>query len=183
MLMAASEGQVLIDGRWREAASRRSLPVVNPSDGETFAAIARAGAEDVDAAVAAARRSLEADWGRMPAFERGRILARLGQLVLERVDELAMLEARDVGKPLRQARADAVALARYFEFYGGAADKVHGQTIPYHAGYTVLTLREPHGVTGHIIPGTIRCRSSGAASARRSRWATPACSDPGRTRR
>ena len=127
--MQISDGQVLIDGRWREAAGG-SLPVVNPSDGETFAEIARGSAEEVNAAVDSARRALEGDWGRMPAFERGRILARLGQLVSERVEQLAALEARDVGKPLRQARADAVALARYFEFYGGAADKVHGQTIP-----------------------------------------------------
>ena len=166
--MQISDGQVLIDGRWREAAGG-SLPVVNPSDGETFAEIARGGAEEVNAAVDSARRALEGDWGRMPAFERGRILARLGQLVSERVEQLAALEARDVGKPLRQARADAVALARYFEFYGGAADKVHGQTIPYHAGYTVLTLREPHGVTGHIIPWNypmqILGRSVGAALA------------------
>ena len=58
----------------------------------------------------------------------------------------------DVGKPLRQARADALALARYLEFYGGAADKLMGETVPYQGGYTVFTLREPHGVTGHIIP-------------------------------
>ena len=86
-----------------------------------------------------------------------------------RVEALAELEARDVGKPLRQARADALALARYFEFYGGAADKVHGATIPYLPGYTVLTLREPHGVTGHIIPWNypmqILGRSVGAALA------------------
>ena len=121
--MAASEGQVLIDGRWREAVGG-SLPVVNPSDGETFAEIARGGAEEVNEAVEAARRALEGDWGRMPAFERGRVLVRLSQLISDRVEELAALEARDVGKPLRQARADALALARYFEFYGGAADKV-----------------------------------------------------------
>jgi aldehyde dehydrogenase (NAD+) len=166
--MQISEGQVLIDGRWREAAGG-SLPVVNPSDGEVFAEIARGGAEEVNAAVDAAHHALAGDWGRMPAFERGRTLARLGQLVSERVEQLAALEARDVGKPLRQARADAVALARYFEFYGGAGDKVHGQTIPYHAGYTVLTLREPHGVTGHIIPWNypmqILGRSVGAALA------------------
>jgi aldehyde dehydrogenase (NAD+) len=163
------QGQVLVDGHWREAAGGATIPVVNPSDGEAFAAIARAGAEDVDAAVAAARGALAGEWGRMPAFERGRILARLGQMVLAQVDDLAMLEARDVGKPLRQAKADALALARYFEFYGGAADKVHGETIPYHAGYTVLTLREAHGVTGHIIPWNypmqIMGRSVGAALA------------------
>ena len=92
---------------------------------------------------------------------------RLGQLVLEHVEQLAMLEATDVGKPLTQARADAVALARYLEYYGGAADKVHGETLPYLDGYTVYTLREPHGVTGHIIPWNypmqIIGRSVGAA--------------------
>jgi len=73
----------------------------------------------------------------------------------------------DVGKPLKQARADAIALARYMEFYAGAADKIAGETIPYMDGYTVYTLREPHGVTGHIIPWNypmqIIGRSVGAA--------------------
>jgi aldehyde dehydrogenase (NAD+) len=163
------EGQILVDGRWREAAGGETIPVVNPSDGARFGELARGTDADIDAAVEAARAALEGDWGRMAAFERGRILARLGQLVLEQADRLALLEARDVGKPLRQARADALALARYFEFYGGAADKVHGQTIPYQSGYTVLTLREPHGVTGHIIPWNypmqILGRSVGAALA------------------
>jgi aldehyde dehydrogenase (NAD+) len=85
------------------------------------------------------------------------------------VDDLARLEAMDVGKPLTQARADAIALARYCEFYGGAADKVMGETIPYLDGYTVYTLREPHGVTGHIVPWNypmqIIGRSVGAALA------------------
>jgi aldehyde dehydrogenase (NAD+) len=163
------EGQVLIGGTWREADGGGTIAVVNPSDGTRFAELARGTASDVDAAVVAARAALDGEWGRLPAFERGRILARLGQLVLGQVEELALLEARDVGKPLRQARADALALARYFEFYGGAADKIHGQTIPYQAGYTVLTLREPHGVSGHIIPWNypmqILGRSVGAALA------------------
>ena len=80
------------------------------------------------------------------------ILSKIGFAVAEKADYLAELEARDVGKPLRQAKADALALARYLEFYGGAADKLMGETIPYLTGYTVYTLREPHGVTGHIIP-------------------------------
>ena len=83
---------------------------------------------------------------------RGRLLMRLSARVAQGVDELTALEQRDCGKPTRQARADAVALARYFEFYGGCCDKVHGQTLPFAAGYTALTLREPHGVTGHVIP-------------------------------
>ncbi len=159
--------EILIGGSWRGAAA--TLPVENPSDGSTFAAIARGGAGEIDAAVAAARTALDGDWGRMPAFERGRCLARLGALVTGRIDALAALEAADVGKPLTQARADAVALARYCEFYAGAADKVMGETIPYLDGYTVYTLREPHGVTGHIVPWNypmqIIGRSVGAALA------------------
>ena len=128
------------------------IPVEDPSTGEVIGQIAGGGAQDVDAAVAAARAALDGDWGRMTAAERGRILARIGHAVEADVDRLAELEARDVGKPLKQARADVLALARYLEFYAGAADKLHGETIPFLAGYTVYTLREPHGVTGHIIP-------------------------------
>ena len=117
----------------------------------------------------AAESALQGIWGKTTAAERGRILARLGHLVLEHTDELATLEAQDVGKPYKQARADVLALARYMEFYAGAADKLHGQTIPYLDGYTVYTLREPHGVTGHIIPWNypmqIIGRSVGAALA------------------
>ncbi|NOE26647.1 aldehyde dehydrogenase family protein [Ruegeria sp. HKCCD6157] len=159
----------LIGGRWIRAAADDSLPLINPSDGTEICRIARGSEADIDAAVQAARSALNGDWGRKAALERGRILTRLGQLVLERVDDLARLEAMDVGKPLTQARADAVALARYCEFYGGAADKVMGETIPYLDGYTVYTLREPHGVTGHIVPWNypmqIIGRSVGAALA------------------
>lgn len=159
--------QCLIGGQWLPAAGGDTLPLVNPSDGSHLCDIARGSAKDIDAAVGAAEAALNGDWGRMTALERGRILTRIGQLVLERADELAALEAMDVGKPLTQARADAVALARYCEFYGGAADKIHGETIPYLDGYTVYTLREPHGVTGHIVPWNypmqIIGRSVGAA--------------------
>ncbi len=159
----------LIGGQWIAPTSGKTLALVNPSDGSAICQIARGGAADIDVAVQAAETALTGDWGRMTALERGRILTRIGQLVLERVDQLAALEAMDVGKPLTQARADAVALARYMEFYGGAADKVHGETIPYLDGYTVYTLREPHGVTGHIVPWNypmqIIGRSVGAALA------------------
>jgi aldehyde dehydrogenase (NAD+) len=159
--------QILIDGTWRPASD--TLPVEDPSTGQEIARIARGGAEDIDAAVAAAQAALGGAWGRCTAAERGRLLARLGQLVEAHEDLLTEVEARDVGKPLAQARADARALARYCEFYGGAADKVHGTTIPYLDGYTVYTLREPHGVTGHIVPWNypmqIIGRSVGAALA------------------
>ena len=142
-----------IGGDWRPAAQGMNLDVLCPSDGRPFAQIARSGAADVDAAVSAARTAHDSgDWGKLAAVERGRLISRLGALVLDHFDELAGLEARDTGKPISQARADITATARYFEFYGGAADKVHGDTIPFLAGFTALTLREPHGVTGHIIP-------------------------------
>lgn len=159
----------LIGGQWRPAGTAETLPLTNPSDGKEICRIPRGGPDDIDAAVRAAQAAITGDWGRMTALERGRILTRIGQLVLDRVDDLARIEAADVGKPLTQARADAVALARYMEFYGGAADKVHGETIPYLDGYTVYTLREPHGVTGHIVPWNypmqIIGRSVGAALA------------------
>jgi aldehyde dehydrogenase (NAD+) len=141
-----------IGGEWVLPNGQQTLPLENPSTGEIIGRIARGTERDIDLAVLAARAAMDGEWGRMPAAERGRILTRIGQKVLERADDLARIEAMDVGKPLKQAKADALALARYMEFYGGAADKVHGETIPYQAGYTVYTLREPHGVTAHIIP-------------------------------
>src|SRR5271170_7163660 len=158
-----------IDGRWVAARSGARLPVEDPSRGFEIGAIARGTSADVDAAVGAAERALAGEWGRLTATERGRLLMRLADLVRDRVEELARIEAIDVGKPIKQGRADALALARYMEFYAGAADKVMGETIPYLDGYTVYTLREPHGVTGHIVPWNypmqIAGRTVGAALA------------------
>jgi aldehyde dehydrogenase (NAD+) len=163
------EAKHFVGGDWALAAGGESIDVIDPSDGQPFARIARGNAADVDAAVAAARRAYDGAWGLLSAAERGRVLYRLSMLVAARGEELAQLEARDTGKPLREARADAAALARYFEFYAGACDKLHGATLPYHAGYTVMTVREPHGVTGHIVPWNypmqIFGRSVGAALA------------------
>ena len=161
--------QLFIAGEWRGAQQGETLPLENPSDGSTLCEIARGRLADVDAAVAAAQAALDGEWGRTSHAERGRLLSAMSRKVLEQLDTLARLEALDVGKPLQQARADVLALARYLEFYGGAADKVHGQTLPFAQGYTALTLREPHGVTGHIVPWNypmqIIGRSLGAALA------------------
>lgn len=159
----------LIGGRWAPCDSGQTMALINPSDGSTLCEIACGATSDIDRAVDAARTAFDGPWGKATAVERGRVLQKIGALVLENIDELAKLEALDVGKPLTQARADVVALARYMEFYAGAVDKLHGQTIPYLDGYTVYTLREPHGVTGHIIPWNypmqIIGRSVGAALA------------------
>lgn len=132
--------------------SGRTIAVIDPSDGQPFEDIQRGNAEDIASAVSAARQCYETVWRKTPAVERGRLLARLSALVLEHGMELSALEQRDCGKPTKQAQADTLALARYFEFYAGACDKLHGDTIPYQDGYSVLTWREPHGVTGHVVP-------------------------------
>lgn len=141
----------LVDNEWIE--TEGSLPVIDPSDGSTIGTIAAGGAKEIDAAVAAARRAFDGgDFSRLTATERGRLLSRLAEAITDNAERLAVMESRDTGKPLKQAKADMVAAARYFEFYGGAADKVHGDTIPFMAGYAVQTMHEPYGVTGHIIP-------------------------------
>jgi len=158
-----------IGNRWVAPAGGETLPMIDPSSGAPFAAIARGNAADIDSAVRAAQGARDGAWGRLAPAEKGRLLARLARAILDHADELAFIEARDCGKPLKQARADAAACARYFEFYGGACDKFHGETIPYPAGFTVLTWREPHGVTGHVIPWNyplqIFGRSAGGALA------------------
>ena len=130
----------------------RTLPVIDPSDGQPFDDIQRSDERDINDAVRAARRCFEGPWSALSAAERGRLLMALSRKVAEHADELAAIEQRDCGKPTSQAAADAAALARYFEFYAGACDKFHGETIPYQNGYSVFTWREPHGVTGHVIP-------------------------------
>ena len=130
----------------------RTLPVIDPSDGQPFDDIQRSDERDIDDAVRAARQCFEGPWSALSAAERGRLLMALSRKVAEHADELAAIEQRDCGKPTSQAAADAAALARYFEFYAGACDKFHGETIPYQNGYSVFTWREPHGVTGHVIP-------------------------------
>src|SRR3954452_4529678 len=150
---ATTTFQNLIGGKWLDASDGRTLDMISPSDGRAFARIARGTKQDVDSAVAAARQAFdEGIWGRMTAVERGRLMSKLGEAILARHEELSQLEARDCGKPMKQARADITAAARYFEFYGGAADKVHGDTVPFLDGYMVTILREPKGVTAHIIP-------------------------------
>jgi aldehyde dehydrogenase (NAD+) len=145
-----------IGNAWRAGDNGESLDVIDPSTGEPFAAIARGNAADVDRAVAAARdamgEALDGPWAKRSPVERADLLFAYAAAVLENADELARLEARDTGKALKTARTDAAVLARYLQYYAGCVDKLHGETLPYTTGFTVLTVREPIGVTGHIIP-------------------------------
>ncbi len=169
MTIEVRQHQHFINNRSEPGSGGGSIEVVDPSSGLELGSLARGTAADIDRAVAAARAACEKSWSSTPAVTRGRILYQWSRIVADHAEELALLECLDTGKPMRQARSDATALSRYFEFYAGAADKLHGQTIPYQDGYTVLTIREPHGVTGHIVPWNypmqIFGRSVGAAIA------------------
>lgn len=151
--MQLESAQNFINGNWSPATAGGTMPVYEPATGQTFASIADSTAKDVDLAVRAARKAFdEGAWGKTTAVDRGRMLSKLSALITQNAVELAALESRDTGKPKSAGAADIAGLARYFEFYGGGADKLHGEIVPYLAGYHVCVLREPHGVTGHILP-------------------------------
>lgn len=126
---------------------------IDPATGEVIAEFARAGQEEVDLAVRAARKAFdEGPWRRMRPFERGRILRRIGDLILERREEIARKECADSGKPLRDAYWEVDCSARFFEFYGGAADKLQGNSIPLGPDWSDWTVKDAVGVSLHIIP-------------------------------
>src|SRR5262245_24320288 len=145
--------QLFIDNDWREAAGRETLEVVNPATEEVIATVAAAEQSDVDAAVAAARAALDGPWGRMSARDRGRLVWKLGEKLLERADEIARLETLHNGKPIFEARQIEVpASAECFQYFAGWADKIHGETIPVKGNFLSYTLREPVGVVAAIVP-------------------------------
>ncbi len=152
--------QLFINGQWTDAASGKTFETPNPATGETLARIAEGDAEDINRAVRAARKAFEeGPWSRMTPSDRGRIIWRIGDLILQHVDELAQLESLDNGKPFAVAQAADVPLAAdLFHYMAGWATKIEGNTInisvPYMPGasFHSYTLREPVGVVGQIIP-------------------------------
>src|SRR5437660_12498881 len=145
--------QLFINGQWRDAASGRTIDVVNPATEEIIAAVPSAEQSDVDAAVAAARAAFDGPWGQMSARERGRLLWRLGEKLIARADEVARLETLHNGKPIFESRQIEVpASAECLQYYAGWADKIHGETIPVKGSYLTYTLREPVGVVAAIVP-------------------------------
>jgi len=145
--------QLIIDGQRVAAADGATFDVCDPSTGGPLATVAKAAKADVDRAVTAAQNALESKaWGGAPPAERGRVMNRIAQALRDRAEDLAALESRDNGKPLRQSRTDLQVAARYFEFFAGIADKIMGNTIPLGPGYLDYTVREPIGVSAQIIP-------------------------------
>ena len=145
--------QLYIDGKWEESASGERFLTLNPANGEALAEVPRGKKEDVDRAVAAARTAFEGKaWSSTLPADRGRLLLKMAAAIRERKDLLAKLETLDNGKPLNQAYSDVEMGARYCEYYAGIADKILGETIPVRPEILDYTLREPVGVTAHIIP-------------------------------
>jgi phenylacetaldehyde dehydrogenase len=150
----------LIDSKWVPAASHKTFDVFNPADASVIARVPDSEKEDVDRAVAAARRAFETGpWRSLTTSERGRLIWRIGDLILKHADELAEIESLDNGKPRAVARiADIPLAADLFHYMAGWATKIEGQTIPISVPYAVggrfhaFTLREPVGVVGQIIP-------------------------------
>ncbi len=140
-----------IENQWVPSVSEERFAVVDPSTEEVIAFAARGNAEDVARAVESARRAFPG-WRDTKPRERAALLFTLARMLRERADDFAHWEARDSGKPLARARREVLSTARYFEFYAGAADKFYGDTIPLGADYVDFTLREPLGVTAHIVP-------------------------------
>src|SRR3984885_13125618 len=156
----AAPRQLFINGQWADAASGRTFETLNPATGEVLATVAEGDAEDINRAVRAARRAFEeGPWSRMTPSDRGRAIWRIGDLILEHLEELAQLETLDNGKPLGVARvADVPLAADLFHYMAGWATKIEGNSInisvPYAPGanFHAYTLREPVGVVGQIIP-------------------------------
>ena len=145
--------QLVLGGERVSAAEGKTTAIIEPGTGKPFAQVAEAGLEDVERAVRLAHRTFEAGvWSRMSATERGRILLRAAVLVRERLESLAIVEARNAGKPVRDARGEIGLVANVLEYWGGAANKIFGETIPVQDAGLEVTLREPVGVCALIIP-------------------------------
>ena len=151
-LKANIRHQLFINGKFVDAESGETLPTVNPHDNSTIVNVAMAGKADVDKAVEAAKAAFP-KWSRMAASDRGRVLLRLADLIEKHSEELAWLESIDTGHPIRDSRGlDVPRTAANFLYFGGMADKLHGDQIPVEAGFLNYTLREPIGVVGQVVP-------------------------------
>ena len=147
----ASTGRILINGEWVESVSGEKLPVFDPSTEAAITEVPDCNAQDVDRAVTAARTAFEA-WAQTTAQDRGRVLFRLADCVRRNFDMLAELESRNSGKPIVEAEFDVTDVATCFEYYGGLATKITGHVNPVPDNAMSLSLKEPVGVAGQIIP-------------------------------
>ena len=144
---------IVLGGERVPAADGKTFAVIEPGTGKPFAEVAQAGPEDAQRAVQVAYRAFEeGQWPRLSATQRGRILLQAATLVRQRLEELATVEARNAGKPIRDARGEMSLVANVLEYWGGAANKIFGETIPVQDAGLEVTLREPVGVCALITP-------------------------------
>ncbi|WP_243634801.1 aldehyde dehydrogenase family protein [Roseicella frigidaeris] len=146
--------RMLIDGKWLEAASGKTFETHNPATGEVLARVAEGDSEDIDRAVAAARRAFTGPWSKFKPFERQALLLKLAELVERHFDELAMLDTLDMGAPISRTRGSRLRALGMLRYYAGQAVSMHGETIENSlpGEYMSFTLKEPVGVVGAIIP-------------------------------
>ncbi|HET9521578.1 MAG TPA: aldehyde dehydrogenase family protein [Candidatus Limnocylindrales bacterium] len=146
--------RMVIGGEQVDAADGQTFPIVNPATGATIATAPLGGREDVDRAVVAAQQAFgdRKGWANWAAGKRGRTLAKFAALIKQHSEELAQLETANIGKPITSSRGEVVGASLVFDYYAGAANKVFGQTIPVSKPGIDMTLREPIGVVGLIVP-------------------------------
>jgi aldehyde dehydrogenase (NAD+) len=144
--------QMYIGGEWVDARSGKTFESVDPFTGQVWATVPDADAQDVDDAVRAARAAFDTGpWGRMTGVERARLMRRLAELIADNAEEISVVETTDNGKLIREMRGQVLALADYYHYFAGAADKIHGETIPTdNSNFLLYTRREPIGVVGAI---------------------------------
>src|SRR5437879_6807944 len=153
MVTVDSPGRLLIGGSWRSGRDEEPFEIIEPATSQVMATAAVATPADVDAAVSAARAAFESGaWSEAPASVRAKVLYRIAELIRSEVDQLATLEARNAGKPIRDARDEVLGAAQCFEYYAGAATRIFGETIPVTAPGLDISLREPVGVVALIVP-------------------------------
>jgi acyl-CoA reductase-like NAD-dependent aldehyde dehydrogenase len=145
--------RLVIGGERVPAADGKTFALIEPGSGKPFAEVTEAGTQDVEKAVQTAHKAFEGGrWPRLSATERGRVLLRASTLVRERLEDIAVVEARNAGKPIRDARGEIGLVAGVLEYWGGAANKIFGETIPVQDAGLEVTLREPVGVCALITP-------------------------------
>jgi aldehyde dehydrogenase (NAD+) len=146
--------KMLIDGQWVDAASGKKFETFNPATGELLATVAEGDAEDINRAVAAARRAFEGPWSKVKPFERQSLLLKLADLVEKNFEELSQLDTLDMGAPISRTRGNKLRVLGMLRYYAGQATSIHGETIENSLPGEVFsyTLKEPVGVVGAIIP-------------------------------
>jgi betaine-aldehyde dehydrogenase len=147
------EYKMLIDGKWVPAKSGKTRDITDPANGDLLAKVPESNSEDAKLAIEAARRAFDSgEWRKTSAQARGKLLFKVSQAIMNHFDKFVEMEVRDCGKPRREAEFDVTDAANCFEYYGGLATKIHGQTMQTPDGSVSLIVREPIGVCGQIVP-------------------------------